>query len=611
MLHVDPKLNGFDTRPGFCPLGRAWRSYRAELSATHIDLAFERRATDDPACDLDVEVHFVVRQGESGFHTYSVLGRRESGSSSLLAEFRFNLRLSPTLFAPAFAVLPASTTEPRAIQLPRVEDFSVSERILDSVYRYQRNGTEYVYSKYESLNPAAFDSIHGIVGGQLGVYILSASHEFANGGPSHAELTAELTAKSGPIVHKYFHGSHGDLNPIAVPAGWQKVYGPVFALVRGQQQQTATTHQDHHTDQQIAAGWSAANAALIKLQHEWPPPFVKHPLWTGRAERHAVRGTIELPDRTQLPGTSPGWAVLAEVGVPLSETGRGYTYWSALDADGHFTIHHVPTGNYSLWVDAPFAWPSQQRLRTVPVRRSMSLKTFRVFQREIERPYAVANANKFTAWSIGAADLSVREFARGEMAETHTWGSWLPADSKLTFTVGSSDERRDWPVALPLFAVGELWQKASARRRIIFRRQDASSPQVWRSVRIIVGVLSASKLPFGAEYPLPNMARGQIQKQAAATLMLRLNGKHLGELGEDGFCTGVAYRALTRSVACPPRLLSFSVPWSSLQPDNNTLVLLLHGWVLSNQTAAAARARVPIAVVMFDFVRLDYVDRAR
>lgn len=97
------------------------------------------------------------------------------------------------------------------------------------------------YTKYSWAVSSDGDLVHGAIGTNasvgasrlVGVFLIQPSHEYLNGGPSHAEIATHQDPKSTCFL---FHGagSHYSYHPPVAPLGWRKLIGPAFVRIDGE-----------------------------------------------------------------------------------------------------------------------------------------------------------------------------------------------------------------------------------------------------------------------------------------------------------------------------------------------------------------------------------------
>src|SRR5208282_1885306 len=106
---------------------------------------------------------------------------------------------------------------------------------------------------------------------------------------------------------------------------WDKLFGPVFLYYN---------HSEvGDPEKNVAALWADAKKQAAAQMAQWPYAWLKrddYPL-----ERGTVTGQIKLTDGTSAKGA---WAMLVPPDDDWEGNTKGYDFWSAVDASGHFKI---------------------------------------------------------------------------------------------------------------------------------------------------------------------------------------------------------------------------------------------------------------------------------
>jgi rhamnogalacturonan endolyase len=373
--------------------------------------------------EFDVDLHYVLRRGDSGFYAFAVFSHPASYDGGTLAQSRMVLRPRAELFDTIaiddqriFACPPPGTP---------VEHLGPkeSQRVTEGPFKGQ------IFDKYLDFVDAGDHYVHGWMGStsHLGCWIVDGSTEDHNGGPTKQHNTAHFSQ----ILLKILTCCHYGAAPVTLEKGqeWRKLYGPWMVYVN-----SAPTQ---------AGLWKDANAKASELRAAWPYAWMKNPLYPLATARGSVTGTLHITD-PQDPHASPAdaWVGLAAPSPDWQQQSNDYQFWVHADAQGRFTIPNVRTGAYTLYAFTSGVMDEFRRDRVqvtpggVQALGSLDWTPLR-HGRQL--------------WQIGTPDRSAQEFRHGD--NYRQWG--LPAKypeefpHDVTFTIGKSDPRTDWNYAQP------------------------------------------------------------------------------------------------------------------------------------------------------------------
>lgn len=364
-------------------------------------------AAPTPLFPFQVDVYYALFAGDSGYYAYAVYRRPAGLPAATLYQTRFVAKTSvPDVFdnyvvdAERISPIPtAKVTKVLADATFQLEDGEVKTKYMQSVYWAQ-------------------DLAYGTTGPNLGLWMITPSPEFFNGGP----------VKQGQTVHdntvlRVMQSVHFGASPLRFADGetWQKVYGPIFVYTNSGPT-TGAMLQDAEKRQQTEAS-------------RWPYAWVSDPAYD--TARGAVSGRIRLTT-----GKSAGdaWVILSPPGSDWTAQGKGYEFWTKADAEGRFTIPKVRPGTYDLYaVGADQPEQFEKDGVTVSAGRTNDLN-------ELDwKPVS----HGMTLWQIGTFDRTAGEFRNGDDARHFQvfdrYPSQFPND--VTYTVGQSDPSRDWNYA--------------------------------------------------------------------------------------------------------------------------------------------------------------------
>ena len=343
------------------------------------------------------ELHYVTRSGVSGLYSYFV-----ATGIGTVGEYRTLYRVDGGIFRNGFNAERSGT-------FPTLADIQAGTKLQDETWRLQ-DGT--VYTKYDWATNVADDQVHGVYGDGVGVWVVSASHEYFNGGPMKQELMVHVESSTGDgVVLNMLAATHFGNPQVAIPSG--KIFGPWLV---------------YFNDGSIAD----AEARATQEERAWPYAWLDNPQYP--LARTAVSGRIVLADGR--PGQH-AIVTLGQAGGDLYTQDQGYLFSARADAHGQFTIPNVRPGTYSLYAfaDAGRIGDVTEQLQVdgmVVSGASTDLGTLTWSPTDVGR----------RLWRIGTADRTAAEFRLGDLPRQYGLFDQVPAD--LTYTIGSSTPATDW-----------------------------------------------------------------------------------------------------------------------------------------------------------------------
>ena len=385
---------------------------------------------------FDLELHYVLRRGDSGFYAFVVFAHEKDYPSARISQIRLLFRLKDEIFN-FIAIddqrryaMPPSDTPTKALG-PK-ESLQVTAGPFKGM----------IVDKYHDFVDAGEHYVHGWIGPEkrIGCWVVAGSTEDQNGGPTKQYNTAHF----GRILMKIFSCTHYGAAPVDVGAeAWRKIYGPCLIYL----------NSGGNADEL----WADAKAKASAERSAWPYAWMNHPLYPLEAERGAVAGQLQIKD-AQDPAVSAAqaWVGLAAPQPDWQQQSNNYQFWVRAGEDGRFTIPDVRAGSYTLYVFAHGVM-DQFRVDHLTVQPGRTLR--------IGLVPCVAVRHGRQLWQIGTPDRSAQEFRHGD--DYRQWGLWLKFPQEfprgVNFTIGSSNERTDWNYAQPTMLVrrkpqGTEWQ---------------------------------------------------------------------------------------------------------------------------------------------------------
>lgn len=355
---------------------------------------------------LQVDYHYVLQRGQSGYHVYAVVHHTAQAPALTFYQTRFVVKTVMDGTFDRWALGPD-----QFVALPSAR---VVQKVSDATFRLADGSikTKYMNSIYWSATP-----LYGYVGPQRGLWVMEASPEYHNGGP----------AKQGQAVHdnallRVLQSVHFGASPVQLADGevWSKVYGPFFVYA--------------NRGDTPAALWRDAAQQLQKQRAQWPYAWVDDPAYVQ--QRTTVSGKVELGGHA----ARDAWVILSDPNVAWSAQSKGYAFWARTDNHGRYTLENVIPGRYQLSVsgaDQPHDWIRQDV--QVTAGKPEVLATI----------HWQPQAHGRQQWQIGRFDRSAAEFRNGDNARQFQMYRHYPEQfpHDVDYRVGHSDPARDWNYA--------------------------------------------------------------------------------------------------------------------------------------------------------------------
>ena len=422
-----------------------------------------------------MEVHFSLLRGSTGFYVTAIWGHRVADGAIGMGETRDNIYAGFT-----FNWMSVDATRNRLMEVSGGSAIGVQGAPAEvslwtnGIYAGQYED-KYKYSAdFGDQRVWGWSSV-GTGGKNVGLWNVSASAEYYNGGPMKRELMEHI----GTTILNMHNGSHygggsdGAWNDGEV---WTKVYGPYFIYCNNVTNTLTATN---------AAAQALYNDALAQAAAEataWPYSWFANTNFAPAANRGVVSGQIVIADSFN-PNASASNLWVGLVQQPVTTTGsydfqnwaKPYQFWVKTGTNGSFTIPNVIAGaNYTLYAFGPGAagtFQSQaQSGGNAPNTLDIPASPFSV----TVTGGATNNLNAVTwtptrtgptVFEIGYPDRTAKKFRHGEdwwvgdigpskTVPSPIWSKWLeyPFDfpSGPSYTVGSSRWTTDWNFCQPV-----------------------------------------------------------------------------------------------------------------------------------------------------------------
>lgn len=398
-VKVDPKTNG---------------GQMAEVVVT--------QKYDGQGFPCDVELHHVMRGGETGIYSFVIFNHRKEYPTCGIGQSRQVFRPDGRIFD----YIAVDDQRQRIMPPPGTSMKVLGPKEASIVTEGPFKG--FIEDKYHWFADAGEHFVHGWASTKenIGVWILYGSNEARNGGPTKQHNTTH----GGPtLLHILFCGHYGS-GGVDVKAGeeWQQIYGPWMLYV--------------NTGKDVQVMWEDAKKKAAAEKAAWPYAWMRNDLYPLEAGRGTVTGKLYIKD----PQDPNAWAAGAWIGLaqPLSsgqewqKQARGYQFWTRADwRSADFKLSHVRPGKYTLYAFVPGVMDEYVKDdTTVEPGKTVDLGTITWVPKRYGRQL----------WQIGNPDRTAREFRHGD--DYRKWGLWLeyPKDfpDDVNFTIGRSVEAKDW-----------------------------------------------------------------------------------------------------------------------------------------------------------------------
>ncbi|OIV94471.1 hypothetical protein TanjilG_25533 [Lupinus angustifolius] len=548
-----------------------------EQDENKVEVSFSRTWTTSlrgSNVPMSIDKRYILRKGDSGFYSYVIFDRPEGLPAVEVYQIRFVYKLHER-----FNYMAISDTRQRNMPSEREREMGTKLDYPEAVRITNASNPEFigeVDDKYQYSCENQDNILQGWITHDskqsVGIWMITPSNEFRNGGPVHQDLTSHV----GPILLNMFVSTHyaGKSLGMTFQQGetHKKVYGPFFTYLN-----SAESNAKYKTL------WSDAVQQKTKEVQSWPYDFTKSKDFFPAKQRGRVEGVLNIQDRFITEGRAQpaknayvGLAVPGNAGSWQQES-KGYQFWTRTDGNGHFEIKNIVPGEYNLyaWVPGFIGDYKYEKTITITPGRDLNLDSL------LYSP----PRNGPTLWEIGTPDRSAAEFyvpdpypnllnnlykndTKDKFREYGLWARYseIYPQNDLVFTVGVSDYKKDWFYAHVTRKVENTYQPTIWQ--IVFQLQDSVS---------------------NGDYTL-HLA---LASANGAEVQVRLNDPNAGS---PIFTTGLigGDNAIARhGIHGLYWLFSIPIPSSHLVKGNNTIYL------------RQATGRSPFAGVMYDYIRLE------
>ncbi len=421
--------------------------YSATVSTTDmVDISCKRTwvSTAGYRHTFDIDVHWVLRRGDTGLYSYVVLNHPPAYPAAGFGEFRVVWKLPRDATNYAFERVYVDAV--RRWQMGSYYDYThatatgIAEVVLLTTgVRAGKYDCKYEYAaEYQTIGCWG----HASNTGKKGVWMVMGGYDYLNDGPVHQDLTL---AESYNLIHFGRNHFGGSGTSMAAGESWKKIYGPHLLYCNST---TATTNAGDTL-------WADAQAQVTAETGAWPYAWLSNTDYPLAAGRGTVTGKLIVSDPLK-PAVS---GANAWVGVAAPEETDGnwqyqsktYQTWTRADAAGNFTIPAVRPGAYTLYAFTDGAVGEFSKTGIVVAANATNAQG--------NLAWNVTHPGWSIAWEIGTPNRSAREFKHGgDYFEPFLWNTYCAElTNPLEYTVGTSNPATDWNYAHSGHVVSGVW----------------------------------------------------------------------------------------------------------------------------------------------------------
>ncbi|MDE3237160.1 MAG: hypothetical protein KGO81_14510 [Bacteroidota bacterium] len=384
--------------PGFSMFPCTFNIVRSNDSL--IELSFYHEASNHFQYDL----HYLLRKGDAGIYCFLEQTHKASDSAGNYGQTRWGVRADESLFD--YHLVRDSLQGP----MPALKE--LTDGVQD--WTYKLNDSTY-YTKYDYADYIEGRHVHGMAGQKsgLGLFVIQASHEYLNGGPTKQYQNVHAT----PFLICMFNCGHflSDRRKAdnIITGNWKKLSGPFFLYI--------------NEGKNINDIWNDAKAKATEEVGKWPYVWMEHNDYSLR--RGTVSGKLLIDNKPAQAGTH---LILAAPGYDWQAQSQGYIYYCTTDENGLFQMSNIRSGNYTL-----YAYGSNETEEFSKSNIHVKAGVTTILGKLQWQPVRYGKQ----LWQIGIADRKTTGFALSNHKRNYSVFKMPPAN--LTYTIGKSKES-DW-----------------------------------------------------------------------------------------------------------------------------------------------------------------------
>lgn len=398
-----------------------------------VDVSFKRTWNDTSGYKhaFDIDLHFVLRRGDTGLYAYAILNHPASYPATSVGEWRIVWKLPRN--STTFTFERAYVDDLRNWEMPSVYDYqNASPTAIGEIVKLN---TGVMAGKYDGkyTYAARYSEIgtwgHASHIAKRGVWFALGGHDYFNDGPTLQDLTS-----SESYILMHFGRNHFGGSGTSVAAGetWRKMYGPFLLYCN------ATTAANNAGD----VLWADAKAQVAAEKAAWPYSWLTNSDYPAAAARGTVTGRLLVNDplKPSITGANAniGLAAPEETAGNWQFQSKGYQYWTKADASGNFSIPAVRPGTYTLYAFTDGVIGEFSKIGVTVTAGGTNAQG--------NITWNVSHPGTSIAWEIGVPDRTAKEFKHGnDYFIPFLWDVYtqeLP--NPLVYNVGSSNPATDW-----------------------------------------------------------------------------------------------------------------------------------------------------------------------
>ena len=303
-----------------------------------------------------LDVHYSLLRGSTGFYVTAIWSHTSANGALSMGECRDNIYAGSI-----FNWMSVDATRNRLMQVTGGSSIAVygapKECTLwtSGLYSGQYED-KYKFSADLGVQRVWGWSSVGTGGKNVGIWNISASAEYYNGGPMKRELMEHI----GTTILNMHNGGHYNMGTdgnFASGEVWTKVYGP-YLIYLNNIPNTITG-----TNRPAQMLYNDALAQGVAEQSAWPYSWFTNANYANAANRGTITGQFVIADSGN-PNASASNLWVGVVQQPVTSHSvydfqqwmKPYQFWVQSDANGNFTIPAVIAGNnYTLYAFGPGA----------------------------------------------------------------------------------------------------------------------------------------------------------------------------------------------------------------------------------------------------------------
>jgi len=324
-------------------------------TANYVEIAMFSSSTS--VANDELEVHYSMLRGSPGFYVTPIWSHRSTDGTLLLGECRDNIYAGGI-----FNWMSVDAARNRLMEVSGGSSIGVLNAPVEvslwknGIYQGQYED-KYKYSADFGVQRVWGWSSVGKGGSNVGLWNVSASMEYYNGGPMKRELMSHIGTTVLNMLNGFHYGSGTNDSNWAAGEVWTKVYGPYFIYCNN------ITNTITDPTQASSNLFADAQAQAAAEQPAWPYSWFTNANYALASNRGAVTGQIVINDSGN-PNASASNLWVGVVQQPITidgiydfqEWAKPYQFWVQSDANGNFTIPNViPGTNYTLYAFGPGA----------------------------------------------------------------------------------------------------------------------------------------------------------------------------------------------------------------------------------------------------------------